>query len=65
MKVRLTDEQIEWLRAWPEAGMGYQRADVIFANGAELNNLIVLNGTDVEMPEEYAGQEIAFLRLCV
>lgn len=51
-KVRLTDEQINFLAELPEQGMGYQLVDIKFKNGYLLKKRVVLNSTYLQIEED-------------
>ncbi len=45
-----------------EAGMGFQRVDLRFADGRELKDLLVFNAEEIELPDEFARARIDELR---
>lgn len=61
MRVRLDEHFTAVLLEFPETGMGYQRVDVRFRNGRRLNNAIVFNSEEIELPTELASIEIVAL----
>ncbi len=44
-KLKLKDDQINYLSSLPEQGMGYQIVDIVLKNGLILQNRIVLNSS--------------------
>lgn len=48
-KIKLTSEQISFLSALPEQGMGYQIVDITLKNGLKLKKRIVLNGSYLQI----------------
>lgn len=58
MKKKIGDYWTQILLKLPEAGMGYQRVDVIFADGVKLDNVIVYNAEDIELPQSCMNKEI-------
>ena len=63
MRVKLPKKWIDYLVSKPESGMGYQRVDVRLQNGRLLENVMVFNAEDMELPEEFARLQIKDLRL--
>jgi hypothetical protein len=63
MRVRLDNEWVQQLRRMPESGMGYQRVDIRFANGAIAKDVLVFNAQDLELPDEVARLDIASIDL--
>lgn len=53
MKLKLNKYWTEHLLKYPEAGMGYQRVDVILKSGQIIKNIVVLNAEDLTLPDEY------------
>lgn len=47
---RLSPEFIDQLATLPESGMGYHRVDVTLADGTELVDITVINGTWIMLP---------------
>ena len=43
--------------------MGYQRVDVRLANNRQINNVIVLNAEEIELPNDCDTCEIAEIRI--
>ena len=58
MRIKLNKGWLKRLRELPESGMGYQRVDVRFADGRELKNVVVLNGEELEVPNDFAQGEV-------
>jgi hypothetical protein len=50
-------------KAPPESGMGYQRVDVRLANNRQINDVIVLNAEEIELPSDCDPCEIAEIRI--
>ena len=63
MKVHLEQRWIQKLVDLPESGMGYQRVDLRFADGRQINDVPVLNAEELDLPEEFADGRIADLQL--
>ena len=42
-KIELKEEDVQYLSELPESGMGYQIVDIMFKDGQELKNRIVVN----------------------
>ena len=67
-KVRLSGTRMldkvwrDKLAGLPEAGMGYQRVTVIFADGGVREDVLVVNGQECELPDGDAGREIKDIR---
>ena len=58
MRLRLEPRWTEQLLEFPESGMGYQRVDIRFANGRTLEDVLVFNAEELEIPDEFARSEI-------
>ena len=39
--------------ALPESGMGYQKVDIVLSNGQIINDVIVHNAEEIELPEAF------------
>lgn len=63
MRIKLPKKWINYLVSKPESGMGYQRVDVRLQNGRLIENIMVFNAEDLELPEELARFKIKDLRL--
>lgn len=63
MRIKLDKKWIDYLVSKPESGMGYQRVDVRLRNGRLIENLMVFNAEDLELPDEFARQPIKELHL--
>ncbi len=50
MRIKLAQRWIDLLLKQPESGMGYQRVDVRFADGRRVENVMVFNAEDFEVP---------------
>jgi hypothetical protein len=63
MRIKLDKRWSKRLRELPESGMGYQYVDVRFADGRELRNVVVLNGEELEVPNDFAQVEVTDIGL--
>ena len=63
MRIKLDLRWTKRLRELPESGMGYQRVDVLFIDGRELEEALVFNAQELDIPEEYARTNIRDIRL--
>jgi hypothetical protein len=63
MTVRIPEQWTHFLLRQPESGMGYQRVDVRLANNRQINNVIVLNAQEIELPNDCDACEIAEIRI--
>jgi hypothetical protein len=63
MRIKLERRFVEQLRHQPESGMGYQRVDLRLTNGRELRDVMVFNGSEAEVPDDFAHVMIADVRL--
>ena len=63
MRIKLAERWIDLLLKEPEYGMGYQRVDVRFADGRHLENVMVFNAEDLDVPDSFAGAEVQELKL--
>ena len=63
MRIKLEERWVKQLLAWPESGMGYQRVDVHLADGREARDVPAFNAQEIEVPEEFAGGQIATIQL--
>ena len=62
MRIQLAPRWIEVLRKQPESGMGYQRVDVRFADGRHVENVMVFNAEQLDVPDTFAGAEVQELK---
>ena len=60
---RLTSFQTLELLNQPESGMGYQRVDVVLADGRELLDRVVFNAEEIDLPDDVTSNEIVEIRL--
>ena len=51
-RIRLYKKHIDYLSTLPEHGMGYQIVDIKLKNGEELQNIVVLNSTYLNLNAE-------------
>lgn len=58
MRKKLSERWVLVLQGLPESGMGYQRVDVTFSDGSQLENVLAFNCEEIELPD-------AFLRRAV
>ena len=58
MRLKLEQHWTERLLELPESGMGYQRVDIRFANGRKLEDVMVFNAQEFEVPDEFAQAKI-------
>jgi len=63
IKVLLPEKWVEYLVQQPESGMGYQRVDVVFDDGTKLEDCMVLNAEQIELPESHADKKIENMSL--
>ena len=63
MRVKLERRWTERLLDLPESGMGYQRVDVSFVDGRTLSDVVVFNGSELELPDKFGASEISDLTL--
>jgi hypothetical protein len=63
MRIKLAERWIDLLLKEPESGMGYQRVDVRFADGRHVENAMVFNAEDLDVPDSFAGAEVQELKL--
>jgi hypothetical protein len=63
MRIKLAKRWIDLLLKEPESGMGYQRVDVRFADGRHVENAMVFNAEDLDVPDSFAGAEVQELKL--
>jgi hypothetical protein len=66
MRIHLPEEWIEYLSTQPEAGMGYQKVDVLFDSGDTLRDALVFNCEELQLPDSdknYAKQRIVSLQI--
>jgi hypothetical protein len=63
MRIKLEKHWSKLLAELPESGMGYQRVDVRFVDGRELNNIVALNGEELEVPNDFVQAEIKDISL--
>ena len=63
MRLTLDQRWTERLLEMPESGMGYQCVDIRFVNGRTLENVLVFNAEELDVPDDLAHAEIVDLRL--
>ena len=62
MKLKLNKYWTEYLLKYPEAGMGYQRVDVILKSGQIIKDNVVLNAEDLVLPDEYGNLKLVEIK---
>ena len=62
MKLKLNKYWTEYLLKYPEAGMGYQRVDVILKSGQIIKDIVVLNAEDLVLPDEYGNFKLVEIK---
>ena len=63
MTIRLPEKWARFLVQQPESGMGYQRVDVRLANDRKVEDVMVFNAEEIELPDDCADSEIKELWL--
>ena len=63
MRITLAQRWIDLLLRVPESGMGYQRVDVRFADGRHVENVMVFNAEQLDVPDTFAGAEVQDLTI--
>lgn len=63
MRIQLAHRWIEMLRKHPESGMGYQCVDVRFADGRRVENVMVFNAEQLDVPDTFGGAEVVDVKL--
>jgi hypothetical protein len=63
VRIKLSQRWIDLLLKEPESGMGYQRVDVRFADGRRVENVVVLNAEQLDVPDAFRGAEVQELRI--
>lgn len=58
MKLRLNKYWTRKLLEYPETGMGYQKVKIKLKSGQTVENLIVLNAEDLELPDQYSKLKV-------
>jgi len=58
VRTNLPPKWIEYLGSLPESGMGYQRVDVEFEDGRELQDVPVYNGQELDLPDEFSAARV-------
>jgi len=51
--MKLSAKWTKYLLALPESGMGYQKVDIVLSNGQIINDVIVHNAEEIELPEAF------------
>jgi hypothetical protein len=63
MRIKLARRWIDLLLKAPESGMGYQRVDVQFADGRRVENVMVFNAEQLDVPDTFTGAEVEELKI--
>lgn len=63
MRIKLAQRWIDLLIKAPESGMGYQRVDVRFTDGRHVENVMVFNAEQLDVPDTFAGAEVQELKI--
>ena len=63
MTIRLPEKWARFLVGQPESGMGYQRIDVRLADNGKIEDVVVFNAEEIELPDDCAQCEIEDIRL--
>jgi len=63
VRVPLPDKWVQYLIRQPESGMGYQRVDVLLEDGTKLEDCIVFNAEQIELPDTHARKSIKDMTL--
>ena len=63
VRVQLSNDWVNYLTQQPESGMGFQRVDVVLDDGTKLEDCIVFNAEEIEIPASHAGKPIKKLKL--
>jgi len=58
VRIQLPKKWIQYLSEQPESGMGYQLVDIFFVDGTHINDCIVFNAEQVDLPEADAKKKI-------
>jgi hypothetical protein len=61
--LKLDPKWSEYLVRQPESGMGYQRVDLRLKGNKILRNILVFNGEEIQLPDEFVEAEIVDLKL--
>lgn len=62
-RTTLSPELTERLTNMPESGMGYQVVDLTFHDDSVLKGCVVLNSSEVDLPEEYRLKAIKSVKM--
>lgn len=63
MTVRIPEQWTRFLLRQRESGMGDQRVDVRLANNRQINDVIVLNAKEIELPNDCDPCETTEIRI--
>jgi hypothetical protein len=58
MRIKLSENWVEYLCSMPESGMGYQVVDVMLKDGRVLREIVVFNAEELGLPPEYKDLKI-------
>ncbi len=62
-RVQLPPRWVRYLTHQPESRMGYQRVNVVLDDGTTLENCVVFNAEEIELPDGFAGRRIEQMTL--
>lgn len=51
MRLQLDTKWSDTLRQLPENGMGFQRVDIVLRGGHRVNDVLVFNSEEIELPD--------------
>jgi len=63
MTIKLERKWVDYLIRQPESGMGFQKVDVRLKGNRVLNDVLVFNAEEIDLPEDCAGSAIEELQL--
>ena len=63
VRISIGRQWTEFLQGEPEAGQGYHRVDVTFADGRTLPGVVVTNGEYMEVPDEFSDLGISDMQV--
>lgn len=61
MRIKLDKCWADYLASQPEDGMGWQRVRIVFDDGAALEDVVVLNAEEADVPDAWARRKIVQL----
>jgi hypothetical protein len=63
IRIQLAQKWVKYLIHQPESGMGYQRVDVVLEDGTKLEDCLVFNAEEIEIPDAHASKSIKEMHL--